>query len=250
MLTGLVSVTLRDLPPTEIIRLVKQAGLDGIEWGADIHCPPDNPQNAKEIARQTHENELKVISYGSYYFAGKDNDFADILDTAVILQTDNIRIWAAAEYVGSADTSEETRAKITEDIQKIADMAAEKGISISFEYHNNTLTDTLDSTVRLLNDVDRKNVYTYWQKPDRATVEENVQSLKTLVEMKKLKNLHIFSHTGYNERNPFSHGAEEWTRYIEVIKPANPALLFEFVKDDSPGQFLEDAKFLKTLINW
>jgi len=246
MQTGLVSVTFRDLPPAEVIQLVKQAGLDGIEWGADVHCPPNNPQNAKEIARQTHESGLKVISYGSYYYASSDEDFTNILNTAVILQTDNIRIWAG--NTGSQDTTEETRTQITEDIRKIADMAAAQGISISFEYHNNTLTDTLDSTIRLLQDIDRPNVYTYWQRPDGAAVEENVNELQTLIKMGKLKNLHIFSHTGYNERHPFSQGAGEWSQYISILKPTNAALLFEFVKDDSPEQFIQDAKFLESLL--
>jgi len=244
MQTGLVSVTFRDLPPSEVIQLVKDAGLDGIEWGADVHCPPNNLQNAKEIARQTHENGLKVISYGSYYYANSGEDFTNILNTAVVLQTDNIRIWAGG--TGSQDTTEETRAKITEDIRKVADMAAAQGISISFEYHCDTLTDTLDSTIRLLQDVNRPNAYTYWQKPDGSAVEENVNELQTLIKMNKLKNLHIFSHTGYNERHPFSQGADEWAQYISVVKPANPALLFEFVKDDSPEQFIQDARFLKS----
>jgi len=246
MQTGLVSVTFRDLPPVEVIQLVKKAGLDGIEWGADVHCPPNNPQNAKEIARQTYENGLKVISYGSYYYANSGEDFTNILNTAVILQTDNIRIWAGG--TGSHDATEETRTQITEDICKIADMAAAQGISISFEYHNNTLTDTLNSTIRLLQDVDRPNVYTYWQKPDGSAVEENVNELLTLIKMGKLKNLHIFSHIGYNERHPFSQGADEWAQYISILKSTNAALLFEFVKDDSSEQFIQDAKFLKTIL--
>jgi len=249
MLTGLVSATFRDLPPTEIIRLVREANLDGIEWSADIHCPPDNPDNAKEIARQTYENGLKIISYGSYYWAGKGDDFTNILNTAIILQTDNIRIWAGADYIPSKDVDEETRAKITADIRNIAKMAAEHGISISLEYHCNTLTDTLASAIRLLQDVNMENVYTYWQKLDGLSLEENLHSLQTLAQLKKLKNLHVFSHISYNERQPFSKGADEWVQYIPAVKSCNPALLFEFVKGDSPEQLIEDAKFLKSLLS-
>jgi hypothetical protein len=37
--TGLVSVTFRQLSAEEIIKLVVCAGLEGIEWGGDIHVP-------------------------------------------------------------------------------------------------------------------------------------------------------------------------------------------------------------------
>ena len=45
--TGLVSVTFRKLEPAEIVDLVKQAGLQGIEWGGDIHVPHGDIQRAK-----------------------------------------------------------------------------------------------------------------------------------------------------------------------------------------------------------
>ena len=38
--TGLVSVTFRDKTPEEIISTVKQCGLEGIEWGGDVHVLP------------------------------------------------------------------------------------------------------------------------------------------------------------------------------------------------------------------
>jgi hypothetical protein len=37
--TGLVSITFRQLSPPAIIDLVRQAGLEGIEWGGDVHVP-------------------------------------------------------------------------------------------------------------------------------------------------------------------------------------------------------------------
>jgi sugar phosphate isomerase/epimerase len=37
--TALASVTFRHLTFEEIIELVRKAGLDGIEWGGDIHVP-------------------------------------------------------------------------------------------------------------------------------------------------------------------------------------------------------------------
>lgn len=37
--TGMTSVTFRKKSAENVIALVKEAGLDGIEWGGDIHVP-------------------------------------------------------------------------------------------------------------------------------------------------------------------------------------------------------------------
>ena len=37
--TGVCSVTFRNLNVERIIELVVEAGLDGIEWGGDVHVP-------------------------------------------------------------------------------------------------------------------------------------------------------------------------------------------------------------------
>jgi len=248
VLTGLVSVTFRKLQPDVIVRLVKEAGLDGIEWGGDIHCPPDDLDSAYSIARLMNENNLSTISYGSYYRAGGakgGHSFDNILKTAVILKTNNIRIWAGD--VSSIDASADTWNSVVEDTQRIADIASAHGISISYEYHGGTLTDNLLSTISLLQDADKDNVFTYWQPPDGLSVNDNLNALRQLVEMNKLKNLHVFAWKD-TERLPLGDYANVWSEYIRSVEPANPALLLEFVKDDDPGQFIEDAKVLKTIV--
>ena len=37
--TGMTSVTFRKKSAEDVIAIVKEAGLDGIEWGGDIHVP-------------------------------------------------------------------------------------------------------------------------------------------------------------------------------------------------------------------
>ena len=43
--TGLVSISFRSLSVDEIIDLVKDAGLEAIEWGRDVHAPCDDVEN-------------------------------------------------------------------------------------------------------------------------------------------------------------------------------------------------------------
>ena len=66
IIPGLVSVSFRQKTPLDICRLCQQANLAAIEWGGDVHVPPD-AGNADEIRRMTADHGLTVSSYGSYY---------------------------------------------------------------------------------------------------------------------------------------------------------------------------------------
>jgi sugar phosphate isomerase/epimerase len=239
MLTGLVSVTFRQLSPEKIIGLTKQAGLDGIEWGSDIHCPPGERGTAGEIARLMAANGLLTISYGSYYRTGSFAPFEDILSSAEILGAGNIRVWAGE--IPSASADEEDWRRSAEDTRRIAGMAAERGIDISFEYHCDTLTDSIQATERLLASVGRDNVFSYWQPPAGISREAGLHSLDRLIELKKLKNMHI----SFMNDTPTE---TEWTDMICKASSQAGAVLLEFVKDNDPGNMLRDAALLKKMI--
>lgn len=80
----------------ELIAACRRAGLQGIEWGGDVHVPHGNLEVAREVAARTREAGLEIPSYGSYYRVGRDESaqvsFARVLDTAVVLQTPLIRV--------------------------------------------------------------------------------------------------------------------------------------------------------------
>ena len=81
-LKGLTSVTFRKLTCEEIISIAAENGLDGIEWGGDVHAVPGDLKRAEEISRMTKEAGLKVFSYGSYFNLAED---AEILKRYVKL---------------------------------------------------------------------------------------------------------------------------------------------------------------------
>ncbi|MEL7086971.1 MAG: hypothetical protein AAGL98_00775 [Planctomycetota bacterium] len=66
ILPGLVSVTFRKLTPTQICELAADAGLQGIEWGGDVHVPAGDVGAAKAVAALTRARGLAVAAYGSY----------------------------------------------------------------------------------------------------------------------------------------------------------------------------------------
>jgi len=250
--TGLTSITFRQLCPKEIIELTFHAKLNGIEWGGDIHVPHGNTKIADEVYRMTVDAGLDVIAYGSYYVLGFSSenglDFKSVLDSAGALHAPVIRVWAGK--IGSDEADESYRTKIIEETKTIAELAAPKNIEIAFESHINTLTDTGESSVDLLEKINMKNVKTYWQPDPSWSVEKNLKKLSHIFTW--LKNIHVFHWTTENFiRLPLSDGNEKWKKYFEKISELNniPYAAIEFVKDDSVEQFNVDAKTLKNLIN-
>ena len=93
MKTGLTSVSFRSLSVDAVIELASRSGVDGIEWGSDVHVPETDVENARRVAHKTVDAGLSVISYGSYFYLGEGIDFTPYVDTAVAMNTKVIRIW-------------------------------------------------------------------------------------------------------------------------------------------------------------
>lgn len=237
MNAGLVSVTFRKLTPKEIIDLSVRAGIGGIEWGGDIHVSHGDVHAAREVALRTREAGLQVASYGSYYRC--EGDFNPVLETALALDAPLIRVWAGSK--GSAEATAQDREAVVGKARESARMCRQAGIELAFEYHDNTLTDTLASTVRLLEEV--HHARTYFQPPSRLTDDENVAALKTL--SPRVPAMHVFASRGH-ERRQLADGEGLWKRLLPEAKEARWALL-EFVLGDAPEQFLADAA---TLLRW
>lgn len=251
--TGLVSITFRQLSVEKIVDLVSKAGLDGIEWGGDIHVPHGNIEKAKKTAYLTNEAGLEVAAYGSYYRVGCKNEdigsFDNILDTAVVLGAPIIRVWAGDR--GSNKADQEWWDTVVKESRNIADKAEDRGVKIAYEYHDNTLTDTDQSSIRLLEKVNHPNIYTFWQPPHSLTIDERKESIKGILPW--LTNIHVFYWTDSpdRERHPIKLAKNDWIDYLKTaIKSGidNYAMI-EFVKGDEIEQFLEDAKTLKDIVS-
>lgn len=243
---GMVSVTFRRLTPEQIIELVAQTELEGIEWGGDVHVPPGDFAAARRVAALTREAGLEVASYGSYFRLGEQEvaEFAPVLETAQALGAPNVRVWAGR--VGSADADEAYHSRVRTDSRRIAEMAAAAGLSVSYEYHRNTLADSLAATQSLLDAVDAPNLATYWQPFPERSIEENARTLRAL--LPRLSNVHVFHWEG-GRRLPLAAGESAWREYLSVIAGASRErwALLEFVLEDDPERFRQDAA---TLVAW
>jgi 3-dehydroshikimate dehydratase len=250
--TGLLSVTFRQLVVEDIIPLVVQAGLDGIEWGGDIHVPNGKVKRAEVVGRLTRGAGLQVVSYGSYYRVGVDAaeqaPFQTVLETTLALGAPMIRVWAGNR--GSADADAAWRSRVMDDFLLIAEAAKQAGITIGVEYHGGTLTDTSASAVRLFHELHQANpqihVASLWQPSVNVSVEDRLSRLQDISPW--LSHVHVF-HWHDCIRLPLSLGESEWMPYLDwsAQLPGERYAMLEFVRDNSPEQFLADAV---TLMAW
>lgn len=248
--TGLLSVTFRQLQVDSIVQLVEQAGLDGIEWGGDIHVPHGDLEKAVQVRRMCEEKGITIVSYGSYYRTGVVNEkvgsFEKVLETAVALGAPLIRVWAGDKSSEEADAA--WRDRVAKDARNIADLAAAAGVEVCFEYHGNTLTDTAQSARQLMQEVNHPNMYALWQPPVGISFQQRLAGLADIQPW--LKHMHVFYWHGH-QRQPLSEGQHEWFVYLKQLAACDGEhyAMLEFVKNDAPEQFLQDAANLKVWVD-
>ncbi|MGN6625456.1 MAG: sugar phosphate isomerase/epimerase family protein, partial [Tepidisphaeraceae bacterium] len=213
--------------------------------------PHGDPSAARQARRLCAEAGLRVSAYGSYYRAagapGETPPFDAVLASALELGAPSIRVWAG--NIASADAASDHRHRIADDLRRIADLAQPHDCRIALEYHGGTLTDTPDSTLRLLQDVGHSNVRTYWQPRHGLSIEQNLADLNVLAPY--LQNIHVFHWwPDHRTRLPLAEGFDRWTAYTSAIRaiPGEHVFSHEFVRNDDPHQLSDDARTLHHLL--
>ena len=266
--TGICSVTLAQCSPQELVETVQQAQLQGIEWWGKGHVPHGDLITAAQVRQLTINAGLEVSSYGSYYRVGVSEgdglSFASVLDTAEALGAPTIRVWAG--NIGYRQADQSYRDRVLEDTFRIASCASKKNISISFEFHGGTFTDTNESALCFASCVQHPNVFFSWQSPHGYPLEYCEQGLKGL--LARLSTIHVYHWTTgsyenntVNEtirpiqfsdffRHPLEDGRDRWQNYLGLAAKTNRDhfALLEFVKGDSPEQVIADAQILRSII--
>lgn len=239
--TGVVSVTFRPLSPERILTLARVAGLDGVEWGSDVHVPVGDFAHASRVGQMTREAHLRTVSYGSYFKAGYSDPaaFAGVIETAKTLGAPNIRIWAGER----GSEAEDNRAAVADSIRACAAACADAGMTVSLEFHPGTLTDHYDSACRLIDEVAHDNLRLYWQPNQFRDEAYNLAALHAVLPY--LSHVHVFAWEG-KEKYPLARDERIWRKYMDILRGAvgDHAMLMEFVCDGSERQFREDAETL------
>ncbi|HQF02831.1 MAG TPA: TIM barrel protein [Phycicoccus sp.] len=252
---GLCSVTLRRKSASEVIAIAAAAGLHSIEWGADVHAPPGDPSSAADRARLvelgdlTRASGLRVASLGSYWRAGVTPlpDLVAAVSSATALAAPRVRVWAGE--VGTAEADDALWDKVVHDLRVASRHAADHGVELSLEFHPDTLTDSVESTIELLERVGSSNLRTHWQPRLDEEVEASVAGLERLLPW--LSAVHVFSWWPGAHRLPLSDRAHLWSAALDLLMRSVPPcdLLLEFVEQDDVQALDRDARTLRTLLS-
>ena len=249
MRVGLCSVTFRDLDPDAVLRAAVDAGIEAVEWGADVHVPPGETAQAADLRRRCDDAGVAVASYGSYLAAGKTSSarVAPVLDTAEALGAPNVRVWCP--FGAPPGSDDDLFAAAAEALAAWAEAAAARRpqpLTLSLEFHVDTFTETAASTHRLLDAAGRPaNLFTYWQPVAgrRATDE-----LAAVAE--DVSHLHVFHWGDGGQRHPLADGEAEWPALLCTPLgdrwAGERCAFLEFVRYDDPAQLVADAATLRS----
>ncbi len=246
---GVCSISFRDKSAEEIIVAAKMAGLDGIEWGSDVHVMPNDPDRAKQIREKMDAAGLITLSYGTYFgIEEMEQDSLDgYLDTADILGTDTLRIWPPKG--NREQISQQRYDAFVAFAGKIALQAKKKNKILCLERHPDMLTEHATEALQFVQDVGMDNLRMYWQPVQFADLQTNLESAKILAE--QVERIHVFHWIGM-DRYPLADGAAPWQRYASVLKQRKnkPGVyLLEFMHDDRLESLSEAAASLKQILS-
>ncbi len=246
---GLCSVTLRQLTAEQVVAVARAAGLRCVEWGADVHAPPGDHGRLRGLRLLTEGAGMRVASYGSYWRAGvsSPSDVVGLATAATVLGAPRIRVWAGTVGTDAADGRRKDA--VAAALRDACGVAREHGIRLSLEFHPDTLTDSVDSTLELLERVDDPALTTYWQPRLDEPTELAVAGLRRL--LPALSGVHVFSWWPSVHRLPFAARTDLWTAVLDLLTTeAEPCdLLLEFVPGDDPALVAGEAETLRHLLH-
>lgn len=248
---GLCTVTFRDIAAEKIVELATEARLTAIEWAGDAHVPPGDLTIPRTVARLCEGAGL-ATSYGSYVAPPTSDlsDFMQALESAIALGASNIRIWPGTRQRDSRDYSAGERHAVAAAIRDMGAEAARRGVTVSLEYHPQSLTDDTDSARRLIEEIAHENVYLYWQPRPGLPLEEALTEIGEIGE--HVSHVHVFAWDRDRNRFPLTSAADYWRPVLRSMSTSRWTgrrfAMLEFVANDDPTAFLEDAATLRRLL--
>lgn len=240
---GLVSISFRKHSPEEIILAAKNAGLECIEWGSDVHAPCDDTEKLNNIALLQKQHGIFCSSYGTYFRLGVTpiEELPQYISAAKTLGTDILRLWCGNK--GSAKYFKWQKKKLFNECRQAAEIAESNGVTLCMECHNHTFTDKLNAAVELMQAVNSPAFKMYWQPNQYKTPERNIEYAEAISD--NTRHIHVFNWSG-SKKYPLEKSVETWQKYLDKFK-GERALLLEFMPDDDINSLSREAEALRKI---
>lgn len=250
MKVGVCSIAWKEqLPMIEVLDAATRIGFDGVElWGRPPHTPEKYDEDyLRKLSRAFDERDLIPSMFGSYVRAGT-SDFEKQMDLAIKntlgLGTDLCRIWAGK--ISSADADAKTRDRVVLDMKMICKEGRKYGLVFAIERHNQTLADSLDSTVDLVERVGAENLainYQVWRDRDPESIAREIRTLDDLI-----VNVHTSNPSSQpsGKRDPATLGSEavDYAKLVRELEATSfgSFVEVEFTKRGRSGELDLEAK--------
>lgn len=239
---GLCSVTFRKKTAKEVVALSKKAGIGFIEWGGDVHVKTFD--DAKKVKALCDKAGIKICSYGSYFnsAAYDEGKWRDICEISREMGAEAIRIWLGRK--NSQVTSDKEYSLLLENTKRMCDIAAEYGLTVCPECHDNTFNNSTDAILRFIKELQRNNFKTYFQSRyfrmeyDLDRIDRTYPYIKDVhVSYRDLKREQLFRKKDKGYLDTLLNKLKE--------KGFDGIVMIEFVSGNSEKNFLSDVEKLK-----
>ena len=240
---GLCSVTFRKKTAEDVVALSKKAGISFIEWGGDVHVK--TLDDAKKVKALCDKTDIKISSYGSYFNSAvyDEGKWRDTCEITKEMGAESIRIWLGKK--NSQVTSDKEYHLLLENTKKMCDIAAEYGLMVCPECHDNTFNNNTDAILSFIGDLQKDNFKTYFQSRyfrmeyDLDRIDRTYPYIKDVhVSYRDLKREQLFRKKDKN--------------YLDTLlkklkdKDFDGIVMIEFVSAGSENNFLKDTEMLKS----
>lgn len=241
---GVASVTFRDKSISETVEIAKNAGVDYIEWGGDVHVKTlDDAKNAKKLC---DESGIKICSYGSYYRVGcgDKSKWEEICLIADAMDASSVRVW-----LGEKDSQETTQTeynRLFEDLKSICSVAQKYNLTVCPECHDNTYNNDTDAFLKIRKELKAENFKTYFQSR-YFRFDYDIDRIERTFEF--IENVHVSYRDLVKEQRFRKKDKLYLDRLLEKLLEMNfdGVILVEFTKDSKEKHFLNDIKKLKAV---
>ena len=253
MKLGLCTIAFQDKPLEEVIDIAADHGFDGIElWGKPPHLPADYDENyAKNVKDMAQRKGLEISAFGSYIdplMHLHQKHFEEAFKIAHDLGTDVVRIWSGGGSSRSIAPSDKRLIHFR--LVSITQWANFRNIRLGLEMHNNHLTDSVESILEIIEDVNLPALKTYYQPLARSDADEPHAAAEKLAA--HIVNVHAQNFDEKGKACPIADGVVDYTRIVEILGKAgyDGYLEVEFVHGDNKLEALQrDRDYLASLID-
>ncbi len=240
---GLCSVTFRKKSVEEVVEIAKNAGMDYIEWGADVHVK--TIEDARKVKKLCSDFGIKISSYGSYFNSIESDEikWEQICAIAKEMGASSIRIWLGKK--NSEETNDDEYLALLSNTRKMCDIAGDYGLLVCPECHDNTFNNNTDAFLRLKKDLQKENFRTYFQSR-YFRMEYDLDRIDRTFDF--TENVHV----SYRDLKKEQMFRKKDKNYLDTLlkklkgKNFGGIVMIEFVEFDSEKVFYKDAGKLKS----